>query len=169
MVDPKSQLQNIVNYISDKEKYAHLAPTILFDLIAVRIFRDTLLADPECMENMKKVDFFQFDFNSEEFCDMTVFFKTEEHSSQFIEKKCNRNLLGYHSNYFHRELRPGGKLSNPATIPTITNVHATQKAVDAVFDIFNGNEDALDSLDYIDKEDARELIKFLKMPYAKKN
>ena len=92
---------------------------------------------------------------SKEFCDMTLYFKTDDHAPPMVFETY-RDFLYFQAQGFLKSLRPGGNMHKKLGA-TITNQHATHKAVRAIIDLIYGKLH-IESLGWKTAADVAELI-----------
>lgn len=129
-IDPDAQLDVCKLYYqtSDQNAKRQCSATLVSDRITLELFGSEC-ADKAAVEMVKRKT---IDTANEEFCDMTLTFKTTDSANSTVYQ-VHRDVLYSRSLYFATSLRPGGELSRQAGLVFI-NVHATPEATQAVID-----------------------------------
>lgn len=151
-IDPDSQLQlcQLFTQTQDPEAKQELAATHVSDRIVVELFGS------DCTEQTA-VDLVRtqpIDTADEQFCDITLTFKTTDDADPAVYY-AHRDVLYSRSLYFVNGFRPGGLLCNLPGLDYI-NVHATEKASKAIMDMLYGKL-VINDLDWETAADAAEL------------
>lgn len=156
-IDPELQLEECkayqskkaISYLDEDEDPAlkRLAECYVHNRIVVELFNKETLQEP-------------FEPNSQEFCDITLTFMTQEpkgeEETDITVFSAHRDVLYSQSLYFINGFRAGGIMSKNKGLD-ILNVHANSKAAKAVMDLFYGKLN-IENLDWKTAADVAEMI-----------
>lgn len=165
-IDPNAQLQMCQLFYQTQDEAAkkELAATFVSNRIAVEIFGSA--CDDQGV--VKEVRSHPVDTADEQFCDITLTFKTDDAAAPSVYP-AHRDVLYGRSLYFVNGFRPGGLLSKLPGLDYV-NVHATPEASEAIIDLFYGRLN-MNTLAWKTAADAAELAgpHIFKLPSSSKN
>lgn len=157
-INPDLQLQGCISYHSgknmetlgeeEKQLLKHATAKYLHNRTVVELF---------CKENELTEDVLvqTVDPQSEEFCDITLYFKANDKADP-TTFKTQRDFLYYQSPFFLESFRPGGKLYKQPDF-TLLNQHAHPKAAQATMDLIN-EKSCINDLYWETAADVAELV-----------
>lgn len=160
-IDPEQQVLDCINYralaktaaldtnVAPSALVKYLAAHYLHNRIVVELFAQDSEMAPEVIEH-------PIDITSEEFCDISLSFKTDSMPNAVVYP-AHRDILYGKCLDFRDGFRSGGKFSKEAGL-VINNDHATAKAGQAMINVLYDKPSAIENLDWNTAWHVAELI-----------